>query len=134
MWLSFFFFLMIRRPPRSTLFPYTTLFRSHLAEGPVGRELLGRPDPGPLVSGALLAPVRQQPLHRRDGDVLRVAVRLADQLRDRPDADPLWLAGKQCRVVDLRDSGLVPRDPVLQDHAELRTRGQPVVGDLGPGG
>src|SRR6266704_5910596 len=29
----FFFFLMIRRPPRSTLFPYTTLFRSH-ARGP----------------------------------------------------------------------------------------------------
>src|SRR3989442_3886560 len=27
---SFFFFLMIRRPPRSTLFPYTTLFRSTL--------------------------------------------------------------------------------------------------------
>src|SRR5258708_33533415 len=26
-----FFFLMIRRPPRSTLFPYTTLFRSRLA-------------------------------------------------------------------------------------------------------
>src|SRR5438067_9873495 len=36
----FFFFLMIRRPPRSTLFPYTTLFRSEntqldqLARGP----------------------------------------------------------------------------------------------------
>src|SRR2546430_16064818 len=29
---------MIRRPPRSTLFPYTTLFRSaHLPEGGVGR-------------------------------------------------------------------------------------------------
>src|SRR2546430_17702291 len=28
-----FFFLMIRRPPRSTLFPYTTLFRSGLNEG-----------------------------------------------------------------------------------------------------
>src|SRR5438132_7651279 len=28
--LLFFFFLMIRRPPRSTLFPYTTLFRSGL--------------------------------------------------------------------------------------------------------
>src|SRR5690242_21898936 len=26
---SLFFFLMIRRPPRSTLFPYTTLFRSY---------------------------------------------------------------------------------------------------------
>src|SRR3712207_7116638 len=40
-----FFFVKIRRPPRSTLFPYTTLFRSRLAErrvrldrrGPVGR-------------------------------------------------------------------------------------------------
>src|SRR5271166_6998933 len=31
------FFLMIRRPPRSTLFPYTTLFRSESAT----------PDPGP---------------------------------------------------------------------------------------
>src|SRR2546426_7687210 len=28
----FFFFLMIRRPPRSTLFPYTTLFRSGLTD------------------------------------------------------------------------------------------------------
>src|SRR2546430_6592918 len=28
--LYFFFFLMIRRPPRSTLFPYTTLFRSKI--------------------------------------------------------------------------------------------------------
>ena len=27
-WIGVFFFLMIRRPPRSTLFPYTTLFRS----------------------------------------------------------------------------------------------------------
>src|SRR2546430_13619536 len=32
-----FFFLMIRRPPRSTLFPYTTLFRSVVAV-PVGIE------------------------------------------------------------------------------------------------
>src|SRR3712207_7729307 len=31
MWCAFFFFLMIRRPPRSTLFPYTTLFRSIIA-------------------------------------------------------------------------------------------------------
>src|SRR6476620_11948364 len=32
----FFFFLMIRRPPRSTLFPYTTLFRSRGARHPRG--------------------------------------------------------------------------------------------------
>src|SRR5256885_10789045 len=31
MFFIFFFFLMIRRPPRSTLFPYTTLFRSSAA-------------------------------------------------------------------------------------------------------
>src|SRR3712207_9544043 len=31
-----FFFLMIRRPPRSTLFPYTTLFRSAFARSPFG--------------------------------------------------------------------------------------------------
>src|SRR3712207_9173132 len=41
----FFFFLMIRRPPRSTLFPYTTLFRSprvdllHLTRRDVLRKL-----------------------------------------------------------------------------------------------
>src|SRR6266540_6233863 len=35
--LSLFFFLMIRRPPRSTLFPYTTLFRSPAADGARGR-------------------------------------------------------------------------------------------------
>src|SRR3712207_6911781 len=35
-----FFFLMIRRPPRSTLFPYTTLFRSRL---PRRHDLVGLP-------------------------------------------------------------------------------------------
>src|SRR5258706_16225329 len=32
-----FFFLMIRRPPRSTLFPYTTLFRSQRYAGLIGK-------------------------------------------------------------------------------------------------
>src|SRR2546426_4966373 len=47
----FFFFLMIRRPPRSTLFPYTTLFRSRRDRGrgpPMYRH--GRP---PLALRAL---------------------------------------------------------------------------------
>src|SRR2546425_7239780 len=38
---SFFFFLMIRRPPRSTLFPYTTLFRSIALERQPRRQHLG---------------------------------------------------------------------------------------------
>src|SRR5256885_5591869 len=42
LYLFFFFFLMIRRPPRSTLFPYTTLFRSS-GEG------TGGPAPGSLT-------------------------------------------------------------------------------------
>src|SRR2546422_4290135 len=37
--LVFFFFLMIRRPPRSTLFPYTTLFRSSRAFASKSRSL-----------------------------------------------------------------------------------------------
>src|SRR2546430_9657326 len=43
----FFFFLMIRRPPRSTLFPYTTLFRSllhQLVEPRRRHRKLGDPD------------------------------------------------------------------------------------------
>src|SRR2546430_15121816 len=58
---SFFFFLMIRRPPRSTLFPYTTLFRS---QG--GRE---RPrdrggDRGPHAFSGDPARVPDVPIHR----------------------------------------------------------------------
>src|SRR5438034_7114781 len=38
--LSLFFFLMIRRPPRSTLFPYTTLFRSVVGHTGAGKTTL----------------------------------------------------------------------------------------------
>src|SRR5256885_12933394 len=43
-----FFFLMIRRPPRSTLFPYTTLFRS------VDTRRVPQPSPALLCAGAAL--------------------------------------------------------------------------------
>src|SRR3712207_6981325 len=63
----FFFFLMIRRPPRSTLFPYTTLFRSHrdlvAAHVHVGVDL-GLDEPEQFVAGA------EQPDH---GHALRNA-------------------------------------------------------------
>src|SRR5438477_10118571 len=39
----FLFFLMIRRPPRSTLFPYTTLFRSRSGRGDSPRTSASRP-------------------------------------------------------------------------------------------
>src|SRR3712207_9021376 len=50
-----FFFLMVRRPPRSTLFPYTTLFRSfpHAAAWHVAAELERQHGrlPGPALVG-----------------------------------------------------------------------------------
>src|SRR5258707_9348343 len=73
--LSPFFFLMIRRPPRSTLFPYTTLFRSRNA----ARRARQQPDPEPgleLANGAaerrlrhakLRGRLRETPLSRHGG-------------------------------------------------------------------
>src|SRR3712207_7656125 len=48
------FFLMIRRPPRSTLFPYTTLFRSEHGLEP------GHPVAGQAGAGQLVALAREQ--------------------------------------------------------------------------
>src|SRR2546430_11054919 len=49
-----FFFLMIRRPPRSTLFPYTTLFRSLPHVGGVGTPANALNGPGtPAQPGAI---------------------------------------------------------------------------------
>src|SRR3712207_7057827 len=49
--MSFFFFLMIRRPPRSTLFPYTTLFRS--AGAGIAKLGLLRSPPAPAIRKAV---------------------------------------------------------------------------------
>src|SRR2546422_11552078 len=48
-----FFFLMIRRPPRSTLFPYTTLFRSALERAPF------RDPTFPVIANATAEAVRE---------------------------------------------------------------------------
>src|SRR5476649_3014114 len=46
---NIFFFLMIRRPPRSTLFPYTTLFRSNFGNSIRRISVNERVDPPPLL-------------------------------------------------------------------------------------
>src|SRR3712207_9203456 len=53
---DFLFFLMIRRPPRSTLFPYTTLFRSRwlAPDRARHRQHLGVDDPAPASRGRCL--------------------------------------------------------------------------------
>src|SRR3712207_8779331 len=52
-----FFFLMIRRPPRSTLFPYTTLFRSSPTSAQPGPQQRRRKPGAPAQPRRLLAGV-----------------------------------------------------------------------------
>src|SRR3712207_8889670 len=76
-----FFFLMIRRPPRSTLFPYTTLFRSLAGRG-VGRhpvDLVGDVD-GLRLRGLVVDHVVDRP------DVVGLHV-VAEARRERADRD-----------------------------------------------
>src|SRR6266540_6440534 len=70
----FFFFLMIRRPPRSTLFPYTTLFRAgsahlprHVVGGGVSEGSAAAPihRPYPAVEGGRRGPVRPVPVDEK---------------------------------------------------------------------
>src|SRR2546430_10720528 len=65
---------MIRRPPRSTLFPYTTLFRS--GRGIVTRQVAGQR--GPRLAPVARAP---EPLRR---DVERAGIGLREDDRERP--------------------------------------------------
>src|SRR2546427_11058284 len=60
---------MIRRPPRSTLFPYTTLFRSERGVGHVGEPLLGQPHVGQAARELL-----QEDLHLHARQVLAHAL------------------------------------------------------------
>src|SRR3712207_6885687 len=70
---------MIRRPPRSTLFPYTTLFRSVVA---VGRDLVEHREPG-LVDGAHDGVGRRQPAVAPDQEELAAVEALAAVGQDR---------------------------------------------------
>src|SRR5258707_15213251 len=80
---SFFFFLMIRRPPRSTLFPYTTLFRSQVQEHVFPRR-------------------RQRDLQREiDGIGSR---------RNLDDRVEHWRSGGRARRGEQRDAQAVERD------------------------
>src|SRR3712207_8602921 len=66
------FFLMIRRPPRSTLFPYTTLFRSHAAHQRTADA---------MVEDGLLRHEADQPLGRLGGQAAEDEVQIADVVR-----------------------------------------------------
>src|SRR2546430_9261781 len=103
----FFFFLMIRRPPRSTLFPYTTLFRSSfvIAAGTDALwhkvcDVVGRP--------ALKEDARFSTVTRRADQEPALSALLQPIFRQRTAAE--WLA--------LFESSGVPCAPVY-DYAEV---------------
>src|SRR3712207_8624280 len=88
---------MIRRPPRSTLFPYTTLFRSRLG--------LPRPRPaGPLRRPRPRGPRRRLQLVGRDGGAAagRAAPRAGGVAGDRSEEHTSELQSRQylvCRLL-----------------------------------
>src|SRR5687768_17834026 len=56
---------MIRRPPRSTLFPYTTLFRSPEPQGTRSTDLFRPTGADTVASGQLFAPRAMSPIDRK---------------------------------------------------------------------
>src|SRR5216683_7469451 len=93
----FFFFLMIRRPPRSTLFPYTTLFRS--------RGRLDQAQDGSAGRGLAAAALAHQPQGLADPDGEADAVDRID-LADRAAQHALAHREVLLEILDLQD-GLV---------------------------
>src|SRR6266853_1916741 len=95
----FFFFLMIRRPPRSTLFPYTTLFRSRCAG------------------------VSHQARHRDAGDGTEPAGRRVDGHRREPGHRVHFRDRRRARRGRRRDGGELLRHRALRHGIAARAEG-----------
>src|SRR2546426_12204142 len=92
----FFFFLMIRRPPRSTLFPYTTLFRSVRPLHQDRRVREGRPETEPREADVSL--VADAPVHGRPYDGEERPERDGGEAAPGPDdRSEERRVGKECR-------------------------------------
>src|SRR6476620_311286 len=139
-----FFFLMIRRPPRSTLFPYTTLFRSRLDVDPrpgtgVGDELRAERAERLRVAGAAdHVRVDRHPdwpddrdpvspgggevaVHDRDGPGVAAAVRAAGDL-DRVDRRALDLQLAEGDVAARDDDPVAVLATRRNDQLQVRDR------------
>src|SRR5687768_4690929 len=86
-----FFFLMIRRPPRSTLFPYTTLFRSRLpgAPFPSSRDGMSHRAGARFLEGDRGVAGRSPPSRWTTSIVSRVDEKMGDRAAARPNTTPL---------------------------------------------
>src|SRR3712207_8787870 len=114
------FFLMIRRPPRSTLFPYTTLFRSVVVEH------LGRA----AEEGLALAPVGAELVEAVGGDTAGVV--LARVLDVQPQAVVVLVQPTHTIAEDHRVGGRrgVKVDGVLQLVLAIELRSEEHTSEL----
>src|SRR5205809_1328496 len=121
---------MIRRPPRSTLFPYTTLFRSILvesqridshAEGPRDeRRQLGTPnvqDPAACVGNVVLEEAKHEGVPDGVEGSVQVARLAAPDVRSHPGQPP---TRAQARVSGKKPS-MVPRSPAQASRGRPRS-------------
>src|SRR3712207_5706823 len=108
---------MIRRPPRSTLFPYTTLFRSGAGQ------LLQR------LEGEIRV-YRRGPVADEQGEVVNLARlgRLDDEGRAGADAPTYQVVVDGRGREEARDGGLLRADPPVAQHED---RGSPAHRALG---
>src|SRR5688572_32778678 len=106
---------MIRRPPRSTLFPYTTLFRSHLAlDAPVAV----RPDEVDVAEAGVRMEADSHGSAARSRDRGAAGGDVRDGLADR--------APRLGADLDLGEKGLVVRPLLREVHGR-----QDAIGDVG---
>src|SRR3712207_6922397 len=99
---------MIRRPPRSTLFPYTTLFRSRPAEA--GRQAEGLLHPAAEAGGDLRHAKPEVRPDRGDEGVLG-ALDVGDELVDAPPAAPARVVDADRKSTRLNSSPPISRMP-----------------------
>src|SRR6266478_5495844 len=103
--LLFFFFLMIRRPPRSTLFPYTTLFRSDCNQtGQMLAALLGWPQGTFASKISVRSEEHTSELQSQSNLVCRLLLekkKPCDHRIRRADSDRRHLSARLRRAVDL---------------------------------
>src|SRR5256885_16872486 len=109
-----FFFLMIRRPPRSTLFPYTTLFRS--LPDPMNLIIFGAPGAGKGTQSAHLIEIYRIPAIAT-GDMLRAQRRagaaLGDQVKGDMDRGELGPGQLMIGIIKERRQKTDGRDGIL---------------------
>src|SRR5438874_12504773 len=96
----FFFFLMIRRPPRSTLFPYTTLFRSS------------------FLGFLKLRTLRRRPFSHLSSEIIRQRIgqdkiTVSQTLHQRTGAEPICAMIGKIRFADDKQAGHVAHQIVI---------------------